>query len=533
MSNEDLPHIHLIGNRAENFYALGKRDKFAFEDVHAQISRLCIRNDFMAKLLKSTAELSGRIKKNTTHLQHEDIQAYAEGLERSFDDVLLTMLMPEMVASFNKWAPDLLALLPGCSSLFSWDQESQGIIHSRILDYALSGPFEENQRSILYEFKGQYKIFSYGSAGIALPGLSAMNEKGLTLALHYKHGKYFDLTGESIFYIAYDILAKCADVREATKLLRQKKSISFWGFYLSDASGEVASLDICGNELYQERFDLKDHGTLYFNNRALLKNTATDQIQPFGNANQCKMRKEVVEKRLANQSGELSMEKTLEIIAKPSGKKAQHARDWKLGPLTPASIQVYSFHGTQLKSFFISHSTPKVFNGNFLEQTNLFTNVQTKVHKKKYKADNYHQGLKYTHQFQSYLDKNNIPKAYHSLQMAIQYFKGYEEFYILSFYFTVMEYIYESDKRDMSYIYHDFLNLEGKLPSYLNDHRLLFLLRTSKLLEQTVENNINLIENKALKELYRKEFNLNGMAIKGLKYLIFPRIEILDIIYAY
>lgn len=533
MSNEELPHIHLFGNREENFYALGKRDKIAFNEVHAQISRLCIRNDFMAKLLTSTAELSNRLKKATGHLNNTDIKAYSEGLERKFEDVILTMLMPEMVASFNRWAPDLLALLPGCSSLFTYDNETKGIIHSRVLDYALSGPFEEYQRSLLYEFKDQYKIFSYGSAGIAFPGLSAMNEMGLTLALHYKHGKYFNLEGESIFYIAYSILATCKNVREALKILRQKKSISFWGFYLGDRNGEVVSIDICGNEIHHERFDLKDHKYLYFNNRSLLKKSDSDQIQPFGNANQCKMRKAIVDKRMNNINTEISMEKSLEVLAQTSGKKAKHARDWKLSPLTPASIQLYSFNSGKLSSIFVPHSAPKVFNGNFLELTNLFSHLQSKTHKKKIKDSDYHKGLNYIQGFQSHLDKNDIPKAYHSIQMAMEYMKDYEEYYILKFYFTVLEYIYESDKRDISYIHQDFLELENKLPEYLNDHRLLFLMRTSKLLDQKVENNITLVKNESLKELYRKEFNLNNLAIKGLKYLIFPRIEILDIIYAY
>ena len=536
MLNNDLGHIHLFGNPAENFYALGKRDKNAFAEVYEQISRLCIRNDFMSKVLKATSELSTRFNKKKHGPHFDDIKSYAEGLERPVEDVIFTMLMPEMVASFNKWAPDLLSLLPGCSSLFIWDKKNHGSIHTRILDYALSGPFEKFERSILYDFKDRYKIFSYGSAGIALPGLTAMNDQGLTLALHYKHGQYFNLEGESIFFIASEILSECASGREAIKLLRSKQSISFWGLYLTDKNGEVTSIDICGKELHQEKFDLKDHPYLYFNNRALLKKPEHENMQPYGNLEQCLMRTQSLKKRMDNiqlDSSKDLMEESLNILGAPHAKKVHTAAKWVLPTITPSSIQLCSFHNSLNAAYFVSGAAPKFFTGNYLKQTNLFNQLDTKQITKKIKSDKYLKGHKYLSDFQTQLDKNNVTAAYHALQMSILYLEDFEEVSVLKFYFHILEYIYESDKRDLSYLYQDFQNLEGKLPPYLNDHRLLFMLRTSKLLNQKVVNNVQQISNQGLKELYRKEFNLNAMAIKGLKFLIYPRIEILDIIYAY
>jgi hypothetical protein len=536
MSIEQLDHIHLIGNPAENFYALGKRDKNAFTEVHTQISRLCLRNDFMAKVLKTTSELTTKFSKKYQGSKIDEIKSYAQGLERPFEDVLFTMLMPEMVASFNKWAPDLLSLVPGCSSLFLWDKKNQGVVHTRILDYALSGPFEKFERSVLYDFKDRYKVYSYGSAGFALPGLTAMNDQGLTLALHYKHGQYFDLEGESIFFIASDILSQCTSTREAIKMLRAKQSISFWGLYMSDKEGEVASVDICGKEIHQEKFDIKDHSYLYFNNRALLKKPEYEKMQPYGNFNQCLMRTQSLKKRIDNYELEKSedlMLSSLEIMGKPSSKKVKGSSKWLLPTTTPSSIQLCSFHNNLNNAYFVKGPAPKLFNGNYIKQTLIFSDIKSESKSKKVTNSKYLKGHQFLSQFQSQLDKNEITEAYHALQMSILLLKGYEEDSILKFYLYILEYIYEADKRDLSFLYQDFQSLEGKLPPYLNDHRLLFLLRTSKLLNQTVENQIQLVENQGLKEMYRKEFNLNAMAIKGLKFLIYPRIEILDIIYAY
>ena len=136
-------------------------------------------------------------------------------------------------------------------------------------------------------------------------------------------------------------------------------------------------------------------------------------------------------------------------------------------------------------------------------------------------------------EYQSYLDLGKITGAYHSLQMAICYFKGYPEYYIVKFYYSVLQYLYESDKRDFTYIYEEFDRLKGKLPEYLEDHRQLFLLRTGKIIGHKAENQADLIQHPELKKYYQHEYKLSPLALKALKNLIFPRIEILDIIYSY
>ena len=210
-------HIHLFGNPAENFRALGQRDKNSFTQVYDHISMLCMRNNMLAKLVKKTTEFASRFSKNNPSYIQDQLAAYAEGLGRPVEDVLFAHLLPEMVASFNKWAPNLVSLIPGCSSVFYWDAMARGVIHARLLDYALSGPFENFERSVLYDFKNYYKVFAYTSAGFSLPGLSAMNEKGLSVALHYKHSDYFNQDGESIFAITSQLLFECQNISEAYK----------------------------------------------------------------------------------------------------------------------------------------------------------------------------------------------------------------------------------------------------------------------------------------------------------------------------
>lgn len=528
-------HIHLIGNSSENFYSLGKRDKDSFTQVYDHISRLCVRNNLLAKIIKSTTEFSSRFTKKSHNFIVDDLKAYAEGLERPLEDVLFAQLLPEMVASFNKWSPDLLSLVPGCSSLFYWDEKDNGVIHTRVLDYALSGPFENFERSILYDFPDRYKTFSYSSAGLALPGLSAMNEKGLSLALHYKHSDYFNQEGESIFFLASQILYQCDSIRDAHKFLRNRKSISFWGLYITDPSGEVLSLDIRGNEFAQEKFDIKDHEYLYFNNKSLVRKNSHEKLQPYGHKNQCQMRDQSI-KKIINidkvKKSKAPQKEILKQISSPKPTKSKDAKNWNLLPTTPSSIQCYNFHNTKFESLFNLGTAPKFFKS-YLLYKDIFSNLNVSTQTTKSKQSDYKQAYEKLALYQSHLDKNEIPEAYHQIQMAVELFSGYPEQYISQFFFYVTEYLFEVDQRDLAYIYEDFKSLQGKLPHYLEDHIWLFLLRLGKILGHEIKNNENKIENNNLKDQYRTEFNLNALSIKGLKYLTFPRVEILDIIYAY
>jgi hypothetical protein len=529
-------HIHLIGNSEENFYILGKRDKDAFEAIYKQISMLCARNNILAKSIKIATEISGRFHKREGNQQVADLKAYAQGLERPYDDVFFTLLLPEIVASFNKWIPDLLSIIPGCSSLFIWDKINKGVVHSRILDYALSGPFEAEERSILYELPGCHKVLSFGSAGMPLASLSAMNDKGLTMALHYKHGSHFNLEGESIFMLANNVIQNCSNIREALKYIKSKKSISYWGMYLSDINGEVLSLDICGDEIYQEKFDLRDHEYLYFNNRPLLKKSEFSKLRPHGNLDQCRMRRETIKKRIQKESLIDSKDillDSLKLIAKPEIKKAKTAKNWKLSPITPSSIQTCSFHNSLQKSLFIPGPSPKYYLNSYIEYKNIFTSIDIKTKSSKKEINEFIKAQRYLSQFQSSIDLGDVSIAYHKIQMAIELLKNYPECYIAKFYFLITQYIYESDKRDLTYLYTEFKELDGLLPSYLNDHRQLFVLRLGKLIGHQVENQSQKIIHEDLRSVYLHEYKLNTIAIKGLKKLIFPRIEILDIIYAY
>ena len=535
MDAEKTAHIHLFGDPEENFYALGARDKDSFQDIYQQITRLCARADFLAKALKMSAELAGNLKSQGLIKLDKELKAYAEGLERPLSEVQFLFLLPEIVASFNKWLPNLMSIIPGCSSLFALDTKTNAVIHGRILDYAIAGPFERHERSALYEFKGRLKTFTHSCAGMPLPSLTSMNERGLTMALHYKHGNFLDLKGDSIFSIAYQIISYCADIHDVKKFLKNYPSMSHWGLYLSDKSGSVASIDVRGREIYQEKFDLKEYPYLYFNNRPLLKDPALKQTQPFGSLQQCKMRRDSISKRLKGIENEkIDDKKIIQLLASPQPQKGESAKHWKMDPITPSSIQVVSFDNKAFRSLSIPGQAPKIFQGELVERSNIFGEMQTKILNLKSEHDpDYTSAYHYLARFQSHLDAGKIEAAYHEIQMAKELFHGRAERSIVTFYIYILEYLYESESKELAYLHQDFEQLEGMLPDYLEDHRKLFLMRLEKMLGHTVRFKESEISNPNLRKLFEKERKLRPQALKLLRKFIFPRVEMLDILYAY
>lgn len=540
MAIQNLSHIHLLGNPEENFYALGKRDAQNFAPVVEHMTKLLAQSNSLGKVFQATLELSNiRVKK--PEFLHKELQAYADGLERPLKDVYFALLLPEVVAAFNKWTPNLMGLIPGCSSLFVWDELNKGAIHTRVLDYALATNFEGFERSISYEFTNRYKVYSYSTAGMPFPSLTSMNEKGLTLALHYKHGDYFDLKGNSIFSILYQLISYCSDIHEVRKYLKNYPSISYWGLYMCDRNGDVASIDVCGNQIYQEKFDLKEHPYLYFNNRPLVKDQKHNEIQPFGNLSQCKMRHQHIKKSMQSfKQGNKLDEKVLKIITIPKVKKSDSAQEWNLSPITPTSIQVTSFHNSLNQSLFVKGVAPKLGGQDFVKVTNIFdkdgpSDELIKVSKKATtKLDsNYVVGHQFLAKAQASYDLGNQQKAYHELQMAMQYHQEYSEFYIEKFFFTIWQYLNDSSNKDFTYLYDDFYELENKLPDYLENHRQLFLMRLGKILGHKTTYDSQVIKHEQLRSYYEKEVKMNSLAIKMLRKLTFARIDILDIVYVY
>jgi hypothetical protein len=514
--------------KLEDFKSLGKLDKEDFKKSNENYSKIAIDNPFFKKALEYTTQWQQKKIKRIESTQNI-LNAYSEGLGVSSDILYSSLLIPEIIASFNKWLPNLLGLIPGCSSLFVSDPHTNETIHSRLLDYTAGLDIVHTQRAISISNENGYDISGFSFAGHPIISSSSVNEKGLSLAIHYKHGNFFNIEGSSIFEICYDLLLNCKDVEELKKRVKDYSSIAHWGIYACDAKGKVASIDIRGNEINFESFDLKDYDYLYFNNKKMNSDDKTNKFQPFGHLDQCKMRSDEFKKsfkRLKPQN-QLDYLKTLLNINKQS-------KNFKLSPVTISTVQAYSVNTTNFNCYFVAGLAPKLITNQILFSDDMM-NISFKTLTSDSPSTKYENGLTSLSNAQYYIDLKDYESTYFHLQMASKFFDCRSEKYIADFYFNIIEYMTNSNDKDLYYILNNFKDLYPNLPNYLQDQCLLFQFRLLRLLDESIDQNefMKQFKNNNLKALFMREFKLNIFSIKMLKKLIYPKIEVLDIVYAY
>ncbi|MCT4640880.1 MAG: hypothetical protein N4A33_01195 [Bacteriovoracaceae bacterium] len=527
MNIEEIKFLEIDLENLADFYGLGSIDTNSYKNLHKSVCNLALKNSIFEKIVKMATTWQS---KNTTKdsLFHEVMRVYSKGLKVSTDELYFTLLLPEFVSSFNKWMPNLLGFIPGCSSLFTKCESSEAIIHSRILDYPAGVSFNENEKAIRIKSKKYFDIFGYTTTSLPLPVISSMNEEGLTLALHYKHGDYFNIEGSSIFEICFDILLHCSDVIQAKKRLKRHKSISHWGIYLSDKNSKIASIDIRGEQTHFELLELHKKNFLYFNNRLQYQNEKTFKMQPFGNRDHCLMKSEFITNSIANNYPSCSLD-ALKLLTSTK----QNSFSWNQSPLGICAIQALSYNNKTMESYYITGQSPKFNTQNILKFKNVFKN-KYEVIQGHTEENNFQKGYRHLSKAQLSIDQSNTVKAYYHIQFAIEYLEGSYEQIIARFYFYVLEYINTSDNKELYYLLKNFRQIFNDLPPYLKDHCYLFIFRIKKILGETIdESDESYLKNPNLIEILNKEKKLKPFSLKMLKKLIYPRIEILDIIYIY
>lgn len=525
----------LIGPLEENFYSLGIKDRDGFFGLSEHVKKLSKTSSFHG-VIEKTIKVAQNSLFDKRDIFYQIIDNYCQGLAISASDYMAFLLLPEIISSQSKWIPELLSIIPGCSSLFVYDEKNQSNIHTRILDFPLVDQYEKYERSVFLNINGLPKILSHSTRGYPLPGLTSMNEHGLTIAIHQKFSNYFNFKGEPIIKIAFDIITKATNVFEAKKILRQKSSMTYWGLYISDSQSNVLAVDICGNELYTEMFDLKENKLLYFNNLPLFKDKINDNSGPLSYLKTCQMKYSQFEKfksKFKFNAKDLELE-CLKLITSLNPKEKNHARDWKQSPLNLASVQVSTFNNNTQTSKLVLGETPKVFKNSRAEFKDIFKNMDYTIKKtKQAKEINYNKGLQLLSKAQTLFDYNKTEHAYHYIQMASTTMNSFQEKWIADFFFCIWQYIYAETKEDYKAVYSQLLMIEEKLPDFLEDHRQLFLLRIEKICAMPITAEISKVKNKDLKDIYNKEIKLRPMVIKFMRKLIYPRLELPDIIYMY
>ncbi len=538
-SPNDFPIHCLIGDTLENFYQLGLKDRNRHRMLLDHANGLFrtrwqgvnkATQEVLKALIGPALEYHPRFKKR--------LEAYSEGLGERPSEVAMGLLIPEAMSFMEKWIPGVPHNLLGCSSYFIWDEKRDALVHGRTLDFPFHNSFDVEERALQTTLDDGPVTLSFSSAGFPFPSITAMTDNGVTLALHQKFSKTFNYQGTPIFDLVFELLQNVGSREEAIRFLKKQNSITSWALYMGFSNGQVLSAEIDGENLDYNIHQATAGKLIYFCNERENKNLINHEHIPYGFQYYNEMRKNMRTQKLKslgfNRSKEWSAEKLIRFMGVADEQKGVSSHHWQADPMTPATLQNICLIPEKAEALVIPEGAPKFFKGEVTHILDAFSRPQVKALKIKGKTNDnsYRRGVYHVMQAQVALDKGDDHQAYHHIQLAGDTFGDNPYSTICRFFFCVFQYMHETHKKSLSQLLKDFKELEGQLPSYLQDHNHLFIARLEKILKGTTSIGIDEIKHPSLQRIYEFEKKMPRLLFhKVTKELMAPRMDILDIIY--
>ncbi len=475
----------LNGKKSEALYQLGLSESKNFHPNLEMLEHLVqTKSPALNRLLKTLGQTLLKQTRNAYKSQ-ELLAAYAEGLGVCHEKVALAYFLPELASSLTKWLPGLPINLLGCSSFLAWSEENEAPFHGRILDFPLVGSFDRLERVLHTRFDGELAVCSLSSSGLPFHSLTAINEAGVTMAIHQKFTPCFNSEGESIFSLASDLISRAASYKALMRLIKDKKSITTWNLIFTFPTGEATSIDIAGDKFTEERFNLKD-SKQYLCNFAKTSREQSDLYRPLGINSYNEMRASSAQRKFKKFKSEKSTEHDLlKIMTTLKLQKGESAKKFELDCLTPSSLHAVVMNGKKSTLTAASGIAPKINRNQYaLIEAKLADSRARPVLsvKGKLKGPSLNErGYRHIIDAQVCYDRLDKHGFYHHLQMAIGCFHGLEIKFICEFFFQVALFLDTTHTKERHMILSELMAMRNQLPSYLNDLCILFIIRLERL----------------------------------------------------
>jgi hypothetical protein len=505
--------VSLIGDLKENAYQLGIAEKVAFLALEDRVSRLLSKNFLLRQgndiLIRARARLSTERPTPFSSV----IQAYAEGLniEPSRYHAFLTLF--EHAAHYGQTWPELKAILPGCTSYFHLDQGD--VCHTRLIDFPLTGILDHEPVLYLWQGENRPTLMNYSTPGLAPVFLHGIHGSGVSVAVHHKPGSLYHREGESIFQIIFDSLMESKSAGDIKKELKKHESVAKWGVMTLDRDGKVEVADIEGPTQKWETFHLKESSTVLFTNLPLQKESQGHV--PYLAFTES--REKWVREKLKTPSEKHILDRLTDV-------EDQNEKKW-LHPAatlsTTAALQVNLTKGL----LDVKYGEGALTSSDGIARFSLADQNDKKIIKKEKTPGAFEAAWKKASLAQARFDEGKYDMAYHELQMAIALMPMKRWKDIFRFYLCLWDFRFITNSRELSDVYKRLQGLE--LHDNLRDQGLLLRMRLEKKLNlsPTVDPKELPLH---LQEIFREEKLARGPVFATWMNLLYPRMEILDVL---
>lgn len=527
--------IHkLIGDPAEAFYQLGLSDK-----------------NFLLQLLKHLEEITKSDQKIVDYLVEKSLDLYAlyananlageipyledylQGSGIHKNDFFKAMTYPEIMTALTQFMPlNLLQL--ACSSIFHLNQDGK-MLHLRVLDFPLHDTYAKADRVLYSALTKKQKVLSLGPKGMPLHSLTAVNQSGLSLAIHQKFDKHFLASGTPIMMIAHEIISQAKSIKEAKRIAKKHQAIGSWGIQIGSKDGAVVSIEYSKQGvLFKEK--LLEKGEFLYLNNQLFDIPFADSIPASINMyNHCRDNFfDQIMLKAKKRKKALTGKTLLELIQNESDKLNSQNKDKEtLSLFTPSSVQIACFNLTDERADIITGEPPKHLSRGLLSIEDYFEGQKITETAIKTKTDQQIiRGQRELMQAQFAYDHKNIDHTYHHLQMATELLADHQLASVAHFFFNSISMIHLKNRKSLSDLYLKFENNKKDLPDYLKQQCILFQIRIQHILNLPKQELLTQLTNPILKQTWLNEENFPTWALQVfLKKSSQLRIDMFDIIY--
>ena len=365
---------------------------------------------------------------------------------------------------------------------------------------------------------------------------SAMNEAGVTMALHQKFTPAFHPEGESIFSLASDLISNVTSYHSLKKLIKDKKSITTWNLIFTFPDGQASSIDLSGDKLDERKFNLKDEKQ-YLCNFAQANWGKSELILPLGIHSYNQMRERSGQAKLkkfdVTKGSELTL---LKLMTTLKLKKGASAKNFELDCLTPSSLHAVVMNGKKSLMLASSGPAPKFYRTQYAQIEAKLSNTREHPSLKvvgKLKIPNISErGYRHMIDAQVCYDSLNRHGFYHHLQMAIACFEGLEIKMIGEFFLSTAFFLDTTHTKERNMILAEFQRLRPHLPDYLEQLCSLFIWRLERLMQSTPSVDIQQIKHEGLRKMALAEEKMPANVLYGLlKSTAVIRLDVLDVIH--
>jgi hypothetical protein len=452
--------VRLIGNPEENFYILGKKHQAALKTLWQRVMPAESWRSKLDTLTERWRRVDAAVIPDNTWGSW--LRAYCEGLEIAPARYLQFLMHMEVGALPN--------VLVGCTSIFRWDEATQGPQHLRLLDWPLALVDSETSEHILIEAPGKPALLLVCVPGLAFLPMTAMNSHGVTIALHAKYHSLKEADGRPISEAVIEGLLNSKSVLDLRRQLKSFQTQRLWGLNSCDAGGMVLAMDIGGPQVDVLSADLREARLLVFNNAPLVKNKELESAEPPTFTHFCRARREWCLERLEKASADhplvtLTRAQKLHRVSAPAVtlstlqslmlSPALRTFDWMLG--TPPLWQQGSM--VRWQDLFNTHMrNPQTITVNFPKEERHEWSLRQ------------HYALA-----QKSLDLQDVTTAFHHLQMGLASAEG-EHKALGAWVWAWWQWRHLENKRDRLMLYKETQETLRQTPATYRGHVLLLRL---------------------------------------------------------